>query len=72
MKTLEHSWKISGPHILTNHKGEYDGEGWHVVRKSPTGGMSAHEWVLDRQGLVKYFRTEREARRRADNLNKYI
>jgi len=68
----EYAWNISGPHILKNHKGEYDGEGWHVVRKSPTGGKSAHEWILDKQGLVKYFPSEKSAQSAANSRNKYL
>lgn len=64
-------WKVSGPHIMKKPNGEYDGEGWHVCRKSPNGGASAHEWILDR-GRVKYFTSEAAATRAANARNKYV
>lgn len=69
MKTEAYQWSVRGPFIKTNPKGEYDGELWTVARKSPTGGKSAHEWVLNQHGLVKLFRSEKEAKGRANTLN---
>ena len=52
------SWKVG-----TNGLGTY-----HVVRKTPYGGLSAHDWVRTGR-FVRQFRLEHRAQKLADALN---